>query len=902
MRCAITLLFIATHAGFATAATLAPSTESKKVYETRIKPFLEAHCVKCHNDKETRSGFRIDTLGTDFLADKTADHWKEIYDNIGVGKMPPKKEPRPDPQQVSAMMEWIIQELRAAEKLARNSSGRIPMRRLNRTEFANTLRDLFYLDDRFARNLEEELPMDGTVDGFDRGGAGLFVDEAQLSKYLELTDRVVNDVLFAPEPKKWQRKYLAKKLGYYGNPDNGKFVKLDVWHGADPNKKDEKIKIEMGPNYAHLKDDGLEYIACGPGGGKMRGELTVRGGAWYPGNDPIWTGTLQDGWYRVKVRAGAFKGAGARAVDEVKVWFRYALETPYQADESVVIDAPLDQPRDFEMRVYLRKGTPDMSHTYRIGWNGANDVIINNPIIDKLDDEFRRLYNRLENLTRFKHPQAEIDATKRALDEYYVRYRETRREVKVAYVFNPEVDLKTIPRLQIESLEIEGPVLDWPPKGRTEIFFDSEERTIDQRYIREIFARFLPRAYRRPVEPSEIDEMVSWVLKVQELNELSAPEAVAKGVRAVLCSSDFLFMQEPTGQAQTSRRLNDFELASRLSYFLWSTMPDAQLLKLAADNKLHEPKMLEAQVRRMLADAKGTSLVHNFAGQWLKVRDFDSTITDRFQYRTYDDDLRDSSRREPYEFFQEVLQQNLSILNFVDSKFVVIDERLANHYGIAGVKGSAFRKVAIQPDHHRGGVLGMAGVLTFLTDGNRTLPVRRAAYVLDTLWNAPPPPPPPNAGDLPPIKGKNLTVRQRLDQHRNSPICASCHARIDPFGVALENYDAIGGWRERQNGENLKGDDKSPVLDVSGVLPSGREFKNLEEYKLALLAEKEHFVRSFVEKMLAYALGRSVGATDRETVSDILKKLESESADNPEKYRLQSLVQAIVTSEVFRTK
>lgn len=235
------------------------------------------------------------------------------------------------------------------------------------------------------------------------------------------------------------------------------------------------------------------------------------------------------------------------------------------------------------------------------------------------------------------------------------------REVKVAYVFNPEVDLQTIPRLQIESLEIEGPVLDWPPKGRTEIFFGSEERTFDQKHIREIFARFLPRAYRRPVEPREIDELVSWVLKVQEANKLSGKEAVANGVRAVLCSPGFVFLQEPTGQAQKSRLLNDFELASRLSYFLWSTMPDAELLKLAADNKLHEPKTLEAQVRRMLADPKGTSLVHNFAGQWLKVREFDSNITDRFQYRSYDDDLRDSSRREPYEFFKEVLHQNLSI-------------------------------------------------------------------------------------------------------------------------------------------------------------------------------------------------------------------------------------------------
>src|SRR5262249_30073909 len=256
--------------------------------------------------------FRIDTLSSDFLAGNAADHWQDIYDYLGVGKMPPKKEARPDPQQVSDVMEWINRELRAAASRARNSAGRIPMRRLNGTEFANTLRDLFYRDDRFARSLEEELPMDGTVGGFDRGGAALFIDEAQLSKYLELTDRVVNEVLFAPEPKRIQQKYLASKVGFYGNPDKDKFVNLSIWHGADPNKKDEKIKIEMGPNYAALKNGGLEYIASQPGGGKLRGELAIRGGAWVSGgDDPILRGQIQGGWVGSKVRGWGVKGGGA---------------------------------------------------------------------------------------------------------------------------------------------------------------------------------------------------------------------------------------------------------------------------------------------------------------------------------------------------------------------------------------------------------------------------------------------------------------------------------------------------------------------------------------------------------------------------------------------------------------
>jgi hypothetical protein len=368
-----------------------------------------------------------------------------------------------------------------------------------------------------------------------------------------------------------------------------------------------------------------------------------------------------------------------------------------------------------------------------------------------------------------------------------------------------------------------------------------------------------------------------------------------------LCSPAFLLLHEPAGELDQPRNLTDHELACRLSYFLWSTMPDEELVQLAASNRLHDPQVLVAQVGRMLADPKGSALVENFTGQWLKVRDFSNVTTDRNQYKSYDDDLRDSSRQEPIEFFREILAGNLSILNFVDSDFLVINGRMAAHYGIEGVKGSAFRKVPVRPADRRGGVLGMAGVLTYLTDGLRTLPVRRATYVLDVLWNSPSPPPPPNVGDLPPV-GKVNTVRERLELHRKSDSCASCHSRIDPFGMALENYDAVGAWRDRQNGEGFKNDENSPILDVGGVLPSGREFKNVQEFKQALLVEKERFVRGFVEKLLSYSLGRPVGATDRGIVDEIIASSAPTNAVDYEKYRIQTLIQAIVASRAFQTK
>jgi hypothetical protein len=567
----------------------------------------------------------------------------------------------------------------------------------------------------------------------------------------------------------------------------------------------------------------------------------------------------------------------------------------------LVIDAPLDQPREFELMIYLRAGTPELPHGLNLGWNGGpKNLIVSSPAYLKLEKEASNLYYANEAVFKKKPaaPPAELEAAKKKFEEMAQRYRKGMQDVEVAYVFNPEVDLEAIPRLWMEWLELEGPVAEWPPRSRTELFFDGEARVIDEPYIREIFTRFLPRAYRRPVEPGEIDAVVAWVLKAREANALSGLDAVREGLKLVLCSPGFLLLQEP---ATAPRRLHDHELACRLSYFLWSTMPDAELLQLAASRRLHEPRTLEAQVRRMIADPRATGFIRNFTGQWLRIRDFSSVITDRNQYKSYDDDLRDSSRREPEEFFREVLQRDLSILNFLDSDFLVIDGRLATHYGIEGVSGAAFRRVPIRPEQRRGGVLGMAGILTFLTDGLRTLPVRRGAYVLDTLWNAPPPPPPPNVGDLPPV-GKVKTVRERLELHRQSDSCASCHAKIDPFGIALENYDAIGAWRDRQNGERFNNDKNAPLLDVGGVLPSGRDFKTVQEFKQALLAEKERFIRGFVEKMLSYALGRPVGATDRGTIDEIIASMEPAGGQDQEKYRMQPLIQAIVASQAFQMK
>jgi hypothetical protein len=923
----VLVTLLASTSGVSADAVSPLSAESQKVYETRVKPFLVAHCVDCHNEKKTLASFRIDTLGVDFLADKTGDSWKEIYDNISLGKMPKRKKlTAKEVEEANVVTDWIDQEIRNAEQRAKKLSGRTQMRRMNRTEFANCLRDLFGLDENVARNLENELQPDSTFAGFDRSSASLFIDPALLRKVYEVTGKVLDRDVFGPRPKTTKAVSFARDMKWTKG-DTEKLTHVATWprilNGAF-NLRADQIQLPLGATIYQLKNGGIEYLTGGETIGFHQAEYgsvsnVAGGGYWMSQISALLAKVNESGLYRFKVRAGAFKGKGSYALNEVKLHYEYGRDWSNLDTATILVDAPLDHPKDYEFTLYLHVRDLAAGLKSRFTWNGRlnrgepsrppardeNDVVQWAPAIAKAESDFSREYFRLVNALgqarqkKDKARIAELDPQLKAwIDKGSKDFHEFMLNYKgPAYIYNPNIDLESIPRLFLESISVEGPIVEWPSAGRKRLFFDGEEHELDRAYLRDIFARFLPRAYRRPVSDAEVDDWVGWVQKVQAGKNLTDADAVKKGVQAMLCSPGFLLIQEPTGAATAPQQLNDYELASRLSYFLWSSMPDEALFKLAAENKLHEPKVLATEVRRLLADPKSAEFVRNFTGQWLKVRDFGATSTDRNQYRNYTEELRISSWREPYEFFKEILGSDLSILKFVDSDFVVIDEQLAKHYGIDGVTGDHFRKVAIRPEHHRGGVLGMAGVLTYLTDGFRTLPVRRAAYVLETLWNDPPKPPPPNAGDLPAVKGQKLTVRQRLQQHRDSLMCASCHARIDPFGVALENYDAIGLWRERQNGEGLRGDDKSPPLDVSGELPGKRRFTNLAEYKQALLAEKDRFLHGFTEKMLTYALGRPVSRTvDRETIADIVRTVERDDC------RMQSLIQAIVASGAFRMK
>lgn len=832
-----------------------------------VRPFLETHCMRCHGPQEAKSGFRVDQLSADFEAARAADRWKEVMDKINLGEMPPEGETPPGPAEFEPVVGWIDGSLREAELAARNAGGRIPMRRLNRVEFANTVRDLLHMDPKVLAPLVEALPGDGKAEGFDRLGVALFFDQTQIERTLAVAERIAARAIVDDKPPPQVERYEFEK--------NPRFR-----HEKQSKSRFADTLIDAGPAGFEITDGGVRVIHC---------YGNHPDGAWGKlGGTTCENVITEDGYYRIRIRAGGSPGSRG---DPIQVRVIYAGSTPVEQITEIPIEAPLDAPQVHEAVVFLRRGPEGLRRGLEFRFNDIADLIVTTPEHNRLNREVRSARSTLREAKTGGGAPAEIEAAEKAYEEVQARAAKWQGPLRH---FNPRHDEKQPPTIFVDWAEISGPVLpEWPPESHKSILFEGEERQ-DADYLREVFTRFMPRAYRRPVGEAEVDRVVELVEQA-EREGAGFRDAVRLGLTRVLSSPGFLFIQEPAADEQP-RKLYDYELASRLSYFLWSSMPDEELFHLAESGQLGEPQVLMGQVDRMLADPKAEALVQGFAGQWLEVREFGS-IMPAAEYRNhYDDELEQASRLEAYAFFREVLSQDLPVTNFLDSDFAMVNERLARHYGIEGVEGRQIHRVAIDPEHHRGGVLGMAGLLTYLSDGTRTLPVRRAAWVKTQLFGDPPGNPPPNAGEVQPnTAGKDLTVRQRLELHRNEPTCASCHARLDPFGIALENYDAIGMWRTQANGEGFRAKN-APELDVSGVFPNGESFTSLEEYKVGLLERKDPFTRNLVKQFLTYALTRPVGYTDRATIDAVTEAVRRND------YRLRPLIREVVRSELFQSK
>lgn len=406
-----------------------------------------------------------------------------------------------------------------------------------------------------------------------------------------------------------------------------------------------------------------------------------------------------------------------------------------------------------------------------------------------------------------------------------------------------------------------------------------------------VVERLAHRAYRRPVTPTEVTQLTNLVSQVQKDNG-SFEDGLAVAIQAMLLSPHFLFRIESQPPASRSSKgtpsLSQHEFASRLSYFLWSSMPDDVLLTAADRGRLARPATLAAQVRRMLLDTKSEALIDNFGGQWLQTRKLESVKPDHKKFPDFDEYLRLSMARETEMFFASVLREDRSVLDFIDADYSYLNERLARFYGVADVQGPEFRKVLFAHDAQRGGLLTQASVLTISSYANRTSPVLRGKWVLESLLGAPPPPPPPDVPNLDEANiGTTSSMREQLEQHRKNATCASCHVRMDPLGFGLENFDAIGAWRTK--------DGEFPI-NAAGTLPDGRSFTGPQGLKSILKAQPDAFTECLTRKMLIYALGRGLETSDDAAVKEIVRKV---AADN---YRISSLILGIVNSQPFQKR
>ncbi len=840
-----------------------PAVVDRQTFEKDVRPFLTKHCVQCHGEKKAEAKLRLDTLAADFLQRASSDKWVEVLDRMNLGEMPPADEPRPDAVALSRTVDWITSELQHARQVSQSTGGQVLLRRLTRLEYANTVRDLLQVNFVEGESPLEQLPPDGAIAGFDRVSKALLLDPSLMEAYLTVAQHVADRaVIFRPPPV--PQRTLRFEFAQTANSAMSYIL------NSRPAQMDGERLV--------LMESAARTF------GKLR----------HPSNDkeiPI------TGRYRIRVSAAADPGQRAEPVYMDVTYGAQGRHARFR------VDAPKDAPQVYEFEKTFDAFTPG---EFQVG-------IVNGTRFSEGNQEW---YHLSGILTRLAEAGKALESTRiksrmRAEGSYS-------ESVRGSYL--PKVlHLQGLPKLYLDWIEVIGPIQgEYPPPSIKSIFGDpeiathfSKPETPREQLVKDtraVFTQLLPRAFRRPVKDADVQPLVDLV--EAELKVGATPQqAIKTGLVAMLSSPDFLFLFEPVQQPEKRRRLNDHELACRLSYFLWSTLPDAELTQLANAGKLNSPDVLKGQLDRLLADPKIEGFIQGFARQWLKVDEFDRFAPDVQIYpEFYATDMvgiEADVQEEPLAFFREILRKDEPIVTFLDSDWLMLNERLAKLYGIEGVTGTELRRVALKRDDknpsgiRRGGLLGMAGVHLWGADGNRTKPVERGKYILTVLFNDPPAPPPPNAGEVEPnLNGQKLTVRERLARHREQTTCKNCHYRIDPYGLAMENFNVIGQWRERMDGEKPLahwGDDR-PAIDASGTLPNGRAFANFVEFKHTMLEQQARFTRAFAEKLFIYAMGRTLESNDRAAIDSMVSDMQTQSPSP------RTMLLKLIISEPFQTK
>ena len=802
-------------------------------YERNIRGLLFASCLDCHGPDESQGRIRMDLIDPDLLAGKDVAQWREIYSVISNHEMPPEDDDHHllTEENRSSIIEWLSGELAKASIVQRKQNKSSSFRRLTKYEYDYALQDLLGVRHTLARELPPET---STEDGFQNASSLLQMSMMQFESYRKIGLDALKRATVGETPPSPVRYVVEMR---------------NEWE-REAAKGPDKVFTSM--------DEGFD-------GQRRRTHL--------------WNVETQSGihfstgsWKPVKE---AFQPVSASPSGVV-------LAIPRSGELKMNLDRFLPDDGIMQVRLLVSRSTQNSNEHagLRLSFsahtsNNANFMNViskeDKPVTASGEDPQWITFDiQLQDIQR--NPFRKLETTFPRRDEF----------LHIKNIANSNGEKNSF-QVFLHRIEISAPHFqEWPPESHTRIFFDSPNRNDEQVYGREVLGRFLRKIWARVPEPAEVDRFLTLFGEYRK-DFPTFESAMLEVLATALATPEFLYLtqRERTETGFQANVVDQYALARRLAAFLWSSLPDDTLVTLAEKGELAEPEILDAQIDRMLDDERANRFSEHFVDQWLGLDGLNGT--DHIK----DQELLVAMRREPVEMFKQVLATNRSILDFLHADYVMVNERLARHYQIRDVYGPDFQRIDVKPEQHRGGFLTCAAILAMNSDGKDSHPLKRGVWMLERILNDPPPPPPPNVPevDLTDPRILEMTLKERLADHRDQAACRSCHSRIDPWGISLEQYDALGAYRTRAG---------SQAVDASSTLFNGHQLDGIDGLKRFLLLERQdQFSEATVHKLVSYALGRRIGFADHAEVEDITRAFRKE-ADG-----LRDLIRLVVHSDLF---
>ena len=843
---------------------------------SRHSAVLKKYCFKCHDTDTHEGNVDLQRLSFDLGTLQSAEQWQKILNAINEGEMPPEESPQLSDHDKADFLADLSRQLVQARKLLSDSGGSITMRRLNRREYANTIRELLGVNVDVS-----SLPDDMSGSSFDTTGSGLFFSSDQLEKYLAIGRAAIDEAL----DERWVDRTKARQ-----RVESEKALRNGIQKQADV-RSDELRRVKL--RHKHPDQPALKFGFPDDARAKLEESRANR-------TLPIFRGYLN----HPHSKSGGLLALVDRTLTRIPIKFsesqpagHYLIRVRIAAIEGKYLPA---QVHDLELVRPKTGASADWEVVATRSITGS----IGEPQTVEFDVYLDATTNRSFEIRARQHNSQQAGTASRLFFTNMFReaFKAERREKKNTTV-KPAATITQqaafVPFLWVDWTEWEGPLPDVNSDFRQKFGWPEEGSDPSPDRIRQLFNRFAEVVFRgRQPTPQFIDQLMAIIAEKEKQDGFD--EALRTAISVILASPKFLYLIEPSGDLQ-QRTLTDVELANRLSYFLWSSPPDLQLLKLARANRLYQPDVLRSQTDRLLRDVRARNFVASFAHQWLDMERLDFFQFNMRRYPAFDDSLRNAARSEVSETIVDLIRNGSSIGELLHSEHVMVNDVLAAHYEIDGVVGSEFRRVKVPASNPRGGLLASAAVLAMGSDGERTSPVERGAWVLRHLLNDPPPPAPANVPQLNRNNDPHQPARILQKAHQDAPQCAQCHRDIDPIGFGLENFAADGRWRKMEITEEVGKKDrvistKMVPIDSSGTLPSGVSFESFYEMRQAIAKHEDAFAQCLTEALISYGLGRPYGFSDQDLAASIVSQ--ATAAD----LQMDVFVHALIQSKPFRTK